>query len=168
MSKSRKSRNRSAREKQLARQRAGRAARAALQETCPLYELQPPYRGYQKWFTPVSDAVVPADMPEDAAAVYAMVVALAPLYQGKVPLAAVLLEQQIRGGVLHLAHDGGGVSAVPMPDMATVLADTAEYFLGEPLPAADGAEPRELLHQLHALGALVLDDDQVIRLVALV
>ncbi len=119
--------------------------------------------------SPNTDATTPTDgLPAKAAEVLAMVQALAPLYQGELPLAALWLEQQIRAGVLRLAVDGGGVKAVPLPDMATVLADTAHHFPGEPVPDADGDDVGQLLHQLHAHAGIYLDDDRVIRLAVLV
>ncbi|MFJ5156355.1 hypothetical protein ACIQCF_33305 [Streptomyces sp. NPDC088353] len=170
MSKSRKNKTRSARQKQLARQRAARDARLAVQQAAdyPLYALRPPYSGYEHWLTPVADAPAATDLSDGAAAVHATIVSVAPLYQGKVPLAAVFLEQQIRRGVLHLAQPLGEVASVPLPDMATVLADTAAHFAAEPAPEDDTADVGRLLHELHALAALVVDDQHVIRLAALV
>lgn len=174
MSTSRTPRNRSARQKRLAREHRQRAARQTA--ACPLKALNPPYEAYQQWFSvpaaarglteyPVPDGM---DLDSDAKALADMLVRLAPLYANSIPKAAIYLEQQIRRGVLHLAAIDGGVSALPLPDMATVLAETADFFPGDPVPDADGEDVGEGLHQLHALGVLVLDDDRVIRLAELV
>ncbi|WP_411090820.1 hypothetical protein [Streptomyces sp. 049-1] len=167
MSKPRR-KNPSARQKRLARQAAARASRT-LADACPLFVQRPPFHGYDKWMTPTPGAVPPADMPENAATVYEIVTALAPLYEGQVPYAAIVLEQQIRSGVLLVANDAGGVVRVPVPDMATVLADTADY--AEALPVSDevlDSDVGRLLHELHALAALVVDDRGVVGLAALV
>ncbi|MGA5486675.1 hypothetical protein ACPCK1_02740 [Streptomyces pseudogriseolus] len=157
----------SARDRQRARQAAARVSRTA---ACsyPLFAHRPPYTGYGLWLTPTSDARDVEDLPENAATVLAMVQDLAPLYQDQVPTAALYLEQQIRAGVLHLATGHGAATSVPVPDMATVLAETAHYFSEEPPPAAAGEDVSRMLHELHALGALVVDDDNVIRLAVLV
>ncbi|MFC8438053.1 hypothetical protein [Streptomyces sp. DH20] len=157
----------SARDRRRARQAAARVSRTA---ACsyPLFAHRPPYTGYGLWLTPKSDARDVEDLPVAAATVLAMVRDLAPLYQDQVPTAALYLEQQIRAGVLHVATGQGAVTSVPVPDMATVLAETAHYFSEEPVPdGADGEDVGRMLHELHALGALVVDDN-VIRLAVLV
>lgn len=162
--------NRSARQKRLAREHAAREARHAVQH--PLQALNLPYHGYQEWIR-VPDGVtgqIPDDVSGDARALHAIVVRLAPVYGGQMPMAAVYLEQQIQRGSVLLGTAGGGVSAVPVPDMATVYAETARLFPAGPQPGPDeeDADTGKLLHALHALGALVVDDDHVIRLAALV
>ncbi|MFI1002017.1 hypothetical protein ACIP10_15485 [Streptomyces galbus] len=166
MSKPRRSKNRSAHQKQRARQDAAPAARDAVNAPCPLYGKTLPYRGYREWMTPIGGAQLPEDMPEDLAGFHGTLQRIAPLYGGSVPLAALYLEQQISAGVLRLqsATDPGVAFEVDLPDMATVLAETAP-LVGDDLPPDDVDEDTgELLHQLHALGALVLDDHHVLRL----
>lgn len=162
--------NRSARQKRLARERAARAARRAVQH--PLERLESAYRGYQEWISVADGATgqVPDGVDEGLRAFHASVVRLAPLYGGRIPMAAVYLEQQIQRGSLVLGTDAGGVSVVAVPDMAAVLTDTSHYFPDDPQPELDGqdADTGRLLHELHALGALFLDDDHVIRLAELV
>lgn len=173
MSKSRTPRHRSAREKRLDAGRRQRAARRA--QAHPLKALSPPFAAYREWFSVpaaahgLAEYPVPhgMDLDDEAKALADMLIRLAPLYADSVPMAAVYLDHQIRRGVLHLAADGV-VSAIPVPDMATVLAETADFFPGEPIPEADGEDIGECLHRLHFLGALVVDDDLVIRLAELV
>ncbi|MEU5111684.1 hypothetical protein AB0G64_09310 [Streptomyces longwoodensis] len=165
MSKSRSRKNRSARQKQRARQDAARAARAAA-GMCPLYGLNLPYSGYREWLTPIDGAQLPEDTPQDLADFSKRLQRIAPLYGGTLPLAAFYLEQQISAGVLRLEStaDPSVAFEVDLPDMATVLAETAP-LVGDDLPPGDVDEDTgELLHQLHALGALVLDDRHVLRL----
>jgi hypothetical protein len=160
----RKARNRSARDHRRARQNAARNNRAAAGH-CRLYAQQLPFRGYQQWMAPNADAATSRDdLPGRAAEVLTMIESLAPVYAGGVPLAALWLEGQIRAGVLHLALEGGGVKDVPLPDMATVLADTADHFPDRPDICAHEYDTGRVLHELHAEAGIFLDDDHVICL----
>lgn len=163
MSKRHTPRNRSAREHRRARQAAARAGRADAR--CPLARHQPPFRGYDRWLAPTGRPADGVGMPAPAATVLEMITALAPLYGGRVPTAALYLEQQLRSGVLRIASFGGGVNEVPVPDMATVLAQTADVFPDAPPEPEDSDDDvGALFHQVHALGFLVLDDYQVLHL----
>jgi hypothetical protein len=178
MSKPRK--NPSAREKQRARQeraRAGRQEQAAAGH--PLMALKPPYSGYLGWITPET-VTVGEDAGEEARELHATLVRLAPLYAGRVPMAAVHLERHIRSGTLPIAAPGAPdrVSLVPVADLVASTANPwveAAFRAAHPdVPddelglSADLEEAAEHIHGLHFHGALVLDNDHIIRLAVLV
>lgn len=149
--------NRSARQKRLSRQRTGRQARH------PLRALQPPFRPYEEWISVPAGAEQLPDgvLDEDLRAFHTMVAELAPLYAGCVPLAAVYLEQHIRQGVLPIVDP-------TRPDMASLV--PVDEFAAACTVAGDlpGDQVGPTLHELHFHGALVVDDDHVIRLAELV
>lgn len=155
------SKPRSARTKRLAREREQRAARRA--PVHPLRALQPPFRPYAEWISvpPGADVPWPARLQNAGAAqLHAMVLRLAPLYAGQLPLAALYLEQQIERGTLHIARpeDFELVTRLAVDEVAALFTAAG---IGTP---GDGAGPSEYLHELHFHGALVLDDDHVICL----
>jgi hypothetical protein len=174
VSKSRTPKNRSARTRKRARQEAARAARtvqppggAAGPEGSALWLMRPPYSGYESWITLTPSNSVPEGAQEgldgELADSYGTVRRLAPLYEYSVPMAALTLERLIRRGLLPLATPGTAdlVSLVPLADLVAICA--ADEILAA---APEGLDA--LLHELHAHGALVVDDDHVIRLAALV
>lgn len=171
MSKSRTPRNRSARSRRLAREasaRAGRSARRAPDspQTSPLYALRPPFRGYESWITVTLPAEVPDGAREglssEAVGLMGTVRRLAPLYEYSVPMAALTLERLIGRGLLPVAspETPGRVSLVPVADLVEICA------ADEVLQNAPGGLDA-MLHELHCHGALVVDDDHVIRLTVL-
>lgn len=181
MSKPRKPKNRSARDKQRARQEAARTARQELAAAAhPLMALNPPYSGYREWITPHAATDV-EDVTEEARRLHAMLLRLAPLYAGKVPMAAVHLERHIRSGTLPLAvpSDPGKVALMPV---AELVAGTASAEMNSAMRAAhpgattddelglaaDADEAAEHVHGLHFHGALVVDNDRILRLAVLV
>lgn len=155
----RRPKQRSARTKQLQRERRQREQRAA---AYPLYAMQPPYTPYEQWISLPAGAVIdpwPESLPGGSAArFHATVSRLLPLYAGKLPLAAVYLDQQIERGILHIAdpEDPELIAKVPVAEVAALFA--ADDVIG---PAGD-AGYGGLLHELHFHGALVVDDHHVI------
>jgi len=175
--------NRSARDKRQDRQRAQRQARK-LQSMTPLYHLQPPFKGYEEWYR-VPDAandtlVHPVrydDRVSDGAKDLAdTLVRLSPRYRGMVPLAAVFLDQQIQKGIVCIAITGKPerFREVPLAEMAAdvsspeFLEEMRKHMPEEEMPdgplgmSDEGAAMA--VHELHAQGYLVLDDDYVVNL----
>ncbi|MDP9843282.1 hypothetical protein [Streptosporangium lutulentum] len=173
--------NRSARDKQLERQRAQRQARK-LQSLSPLQRLQPPFKLYEEWFHVgdyAKDAIVHSarfddrldDTAKDLADAF---VRLGPRYHGVVPKAAVFLDQQIQEGVIHMAVPGepGSYQDVPLIEMAAGVSspDTQEELRRlrpdempeDSMPMTDEGAAMAL-HELHALGYLIVDDDFVVN-----
>ncbi|WP_432032765.1 hypothetical protein [Streptomyces antibioticus] len=149
--------NRSARDKQRARQQAAREARR--EPMYPLYDLHPPFGTYEMWTT-VSEAAMervgypPHATDEESRRVWDIVIKLARAYRMNVPTAAVMLESQIQGGFLYFAIDGD-----------------PEHFRRTPLAevAPDNSAPdmvqsaSEALHELHRGGWLLVDDNGLVH-----
>ncbi|MFJ2514670.1 hypothetical protein ACIPEL_15250 [Streptomyces griseoviridis] len=163
----RPAKNRSAREMRQRRERAARIGRATAARNAeiarnpdahPLMDMALPYRGYGRWCTPADNP--PGNVPLTAAqqSVHAMIVQLAPLYGGRVPVAALYLEQQLRTG--YVCFETGPLA---VPDLDTILA--AHPLPGGEPHAEDGDDDvAAMFHELHHRGLLYLDDDQVVRL----
>lgn len=158
------------RNKQLARQKAARAARRA--EVSPLYGTPPPFQPYAEWLqAPESGAAIEMT-PEQAGALddetrefMRRVVEIAPIYNGHVPMAAVYLDMQLSRGEITLAVTGmpGQATAVKVADVAARLA-LAEAWPDGTEAALTADECTAKLHDLHRHGALVLDDDHIVHL----
>lgn len=168
MSKSRTPRNRSARSRRLAREASARASRSAQRAPGSPWEsrlslMRPPFRGYESWITVTPPAGVPDGaldgLSPQVAGLMGTVRRLAPLYEYEVPMAALTLERLISRGLLPVAspETPGRVSLVPVADLVEICA------ADEVLQTAPG-DLDAMLHELHCHGALVVDDDQVIRL----
>jgi hypothetical protein len=173
--------NRSARDKQLARERARRAAR---NRKYPLYDHRPPFEPYSEWIHVPAGAEQliehPARyderLPDDAKDMADTLVKLGPRYEGYVPLAALYLEDQISHGAVKIATTGRpGVSqTVPIAEIAAQVSDPDELRrMQEEYPEGDLPGEAQLMtddaaalhiHWLHAKGMLVMDDDHILNL----
>lgn len=174
-----KPKNRSAHDKKRDRQRALREARKQATLT-PLQRLKPPGKLYQEWITvgdQAKDLIVhPAryddrlsDTAKDLADTF---VRLGPRYGGVIPMAAVFLDEQIQKGVIHLAVPGDPDSyqEVSLAEMAAGMANpeiNAEMRRMRPdavddTPVSDEGAAMSL-HELHAHGYLIVDDDYVVH-----
>lgn len=159
MSKSRTPRNSSAREPS---DRSAQPATDAPQYS-RLYTLRPPFRGYESWLTVTPAAEAPGGALEglsgEAVGLIGTVRRLAPLYEYSVPMAALTLERLISRGLLPVTspETPDEVSLVPVADLVAICA-ADEVLQGTP----EGLDA--MLHELHSHGALVVDDDHVIRL----
>jgi hypothetical protein len=150
-------RNPSARDKQLARERARRAARQV--QDYPLYELLPPFQVYEDWTTVTEAAMArngypPQATTEESRRMWDVLIKLGPLYKFQVPRAAIYLEMQIQEGFVLLAVDGepDRVNQVPLAELAP---DNS---------APDAAETAaKALHDLHFGAAMVMDDNQLMH-----
>jgi hypothetical protein len=176
--------NRSARDKKLAKQRAVRDNRK--RDDNPLYYLQPPFKPYQEWIKVPRQAGEAFEHPtaryddrldDGAKDLMDTLVKLGPRYNYMVPMAAVYLDGMIATGEVPIAVTGkpGYVNPVPLKDMAAGVS-TQENLdkMREQYPEAGLPEKAELmtddaaafyLHQLHFHGLLILDDDHVLNLV---
>lgn len=155
MSKDKK--NRSAREKQRARQQAAREARR--EPMYPLYDLHPPFGMYEEW-TVVSEQAMervgypPQATDVDTRRVWDITIKLARAYKMHVPPAAVALESQIQAGTLAMAVDGD-----PDRFRPTALAEIAP----DPDSPDLVQEASDSLHELHRGGWLIVDDNSVVH-----
>lgn len=177
--------NRSSRDKQLARDRALREAR--LRKANPLYYLQPPFKGYQEWFRVPAHAkdffehpAIHDDRLDENAKILASTIAkLGPRYNNLLPMAAVYLDLQIADGVINLAVTGNPdkCSSLPLKELAANLSDPTivermraehpeanlpERFSETTLITDDAAAMS--IHELHRNGFLILDDDNIVNL----
>ncbi|WP_019635130.1 hypothetical protein [Actinomadura atramentaria] len=173
--------NRSSRDKQLARERARRQARKF---TNPLFDQPPPFGPYKEWIRVPSAANDLIEYPgkhderlDDGAKEMAdTLIHLGPRYKGQVPIAALYLEEQIKRGEVFIAITGrpDECREIPLVDLARDVSDP-EFLqkLREEYPEADLPEQAQLvtddaaafiLHSVHALGYLVMDDDHVLNL----
>ncbi len=86
-------------------------------------------------------------------------VRLGPVYSGRVPFAALFLDRLIRSGKIPfgLAEDPDHCRVVTLPQVAADIAAKS----GEPPVPTD--QVGMLLHELHAGGWLVVDDNHVVR-----
>ncbi|MFE5614110.1 hypothetical protein [Streptomyces sp. NPDC056524] len=172
--------NKSARDKKVTRQRASSAAKR--RDEYPLYYVMPPFEHYKQWFQVPEHAADLIEYPidvddEDAQDLLNRLVKLGPRYHGKVPMAAILLDQQLASGEIGLAVTGRPGYAVPMPIAELAATISSQEALDEwryRYPDAGLPEHASLttddaaawhIHNLHAFGALVMDDDGVMNLV---
>lgn len=118
-----------------------------------LEELQPPGEPYDEWFT-IRPGVDPAQITDprleaDARDLMHRLARLGPLYDGKVPKAALFLDDLIDTGSLPIMGNDKTGSLMPIEMMA------------ESLGSASSDDVRESIHNLHAFGALlVMTDDE--------
>ncbi|PWI16054.1 hypothetical protein DI272_19175 [Streptomyces sp. Act143] len=179
MSKSRKTKP--VRNKQLARQKA-----RAQRELENLLRSAPPFAPYQEWitlprkgqgfseypFTPEQAAVI----GQEAQDFLNRVMRLSPIYGGDMPMAALHLDMQITAGELLMAVTGEPDRVRPMPVAQLVENLSDQEFLdqlrAEHPEVGLSEEATELspetcaakIHELHARGYLVLDDNHVVNL----
>ncbi|MFE1451973.1 hypothetical protein [Streptomyces olivaceoviridis] len=182
---SRPKKNRSARDKKLAKQKAVRDGRK--RDENPLYYLQPPFKAYQEWIRVPRHAGEAFEHPtaryddrltDGAKDLADVLTKLGPRYNYMVPIAAVYLDSMIASGEVPLAVTGkpGYVQPMPLKELAAGVS-TQENLdrMREQYPEAGLPEKAELmtddvaafyLHELHFHGLLILDDDHVVNLVA--
>ncbi|MFE4796169.1 hypothetical protein ACFRFL_13895 [Streptomyces sp. NPDC056708] len=182
MSQKRKKTNKSARDKQIARQKAARQARAAEYSR---WSSLPPFAPYREWvqlpehLTGPVGALMPeqvAEVSEEAREFLDRVIELAPLYGGRLPMAALYLDMQISAGELNVALFGETdmVRQLPVGLLAASLSDQGhldrlreenpDVELPEQVEELTTEEWGRQLHSLHALGYLILDDAHVVNL----
>lgn len=176
--------NRSARDKKLAKQRSLRDDRK--REDNPLYYLQPPFKPYQKWIRVPRQAGEAFEHPtaryddrldEGAKNLADVIIKLGPRYNYMVPMAAVYLDALLATGEVPIAVTGqpGYVRPIPLKEMAASVS-TQENLdrMREQYPEAGLPERAELmtddaaafyLHELHFRGLLVMDDDHILNMV---
>ncbi|CAL9667608.1 hypothetical protein SUDANB145_07241 (plasmid) [Streptomyces sp. enrichment culture] len=176
--------NRSARDKKLARQRSVRDVRK--REENPLYYLQPPFEPYQEWIRVPRQASEAFEHPtaryddrlgSEAKDLADTIVKLGPRYNYMVPMAAVYLDSMIAQGEVPIAVTGQPGYARPMPLKEIAAGVSTQENLDrmrEQYPEAGLPETAELmtddaaafhLHQLHFHGYMILDNDHVLNLV---
>ncbi|MCO6011520.1 hypothetical protein NE236_41875 [Actinoallomurus purpureus] len=173
--------NRSARDKRLARERARREARAP---KCPLFELRPPFEAYSEWITvpahikDFGDHRASRDPRLDAEMrkFVTTVIKLGPLYQGRVPTAALYLDDQMsRGTVAFGVPDSPGLCAPYSLDALVDQLSDPEFYrafreenpeiqLPEQLRPIEAGMVPQFVHELHMHGVVIMDDDQVLNL----
>ena len=148
----------------MGRKKPGKPRRPRIPRQYTLQELQPPGSGYDEWIN-VSPDMDPSGIDDPRLGAEAMELMhrfarLGPLYDGKVPMAAVLLDGLLDTGHLPVfGHEESG-SLVPLEEV------TARWFSDVPPDAV-----RDSLHRLHAAGALLVfshdeHDVSYVRLVA--
>ncbi|MFC8008685.1 hypothetical protein [Streptomyces cinereoruber] len=172
--------NRSARDKKLARQKSLSQSR---KREYPLYHLQPPFEHYQQWFSVPKEAanMIEHPMPrgpgldDHAKDLLDTLVKLGPRYKGMVPMAAILLDQQIATGSFAFAVTGqpGQVREISLEVMAATVSDPeALARWREEAPEAGLPEKASLMtddaaawyiHKLHFEGLIVMDDDGIMN-----
>jgi hypothetical protein len=105
-------------------------------------------------------------------------VRLAPRYGNMVPLAAIYLQERISSGVVHLALTADDYRPVDIAEMAGEMsspekrAEVRARYPEADLPSSPGLVTPDAaafhLHELHASGAVVLDDNHILNLAAFV
>jgi hypothetical protein len=180
MASKRPKKNRSNRDKQRARDRARRERRF---QSYPLYYLQPPFKPYQEWIRVPDEARNLAEYPAgylddlpDVKDLADTLVKLGPRYHGMVPIAALHLEEQIREGSVAIAVTGrpGYCRQIPIAEIAADVSNPKfleemrrkypEVALPETTRLMTDDAAAFTVHQLHAQGLLVMDDDLVLNL----
>ncbi|MGA5076231.1 hypothetical protein ACPC37_01190 [Streptomyces griseoincarnatus] len=149
--------NRSARDKQLARQKAAREARR--EPLYPLHDLHPPFGTYELWTVVSEEAMQREGYPphatdEESRQMWDIVIKLARAYKMNVPTAAVMLESQIQSGTLLFA-----IAEDPEHFRPTPLTEVAPEASAENLVQSAS----DALHELHRGGWLLVDDNGLLH-----
>jgi hypothetical protein len=150
-----------------------------------IYQNPPPFKGYAEWFR-VPDAGQHVEHPathdhrlsDGAKDLVKALVRLAPRYGNMVPLAAIYLQERISSGVVHLALTADDYRPVDIAEMAGEMsspekrAEVRARYPEADLPSSPGLVTPDAaafhLHELHASGAVVLDDNHILNLAAFV
>jgi hypothetical protein len=145
----------------MGRKKPGKPRRERATAEYTLRQLQPP--GYDQWMTPAASfdpervAADPRLTPQ-AVDLMRRLTRLRPAYGPTVPLQAVWLDMALDQGVLRLRRPDGSVGDLPADDLAGMLGGAAEV-----------ADVRNAVHELHAAGMLLVEqdgvDDTVLRVV---
>lgn len=148
-----------------------------------IYRNPPPFKGYAEWFRVPTSADQHFEHPathdprlsDGAKELMNALVRLGPRYGDMVPLAAIFLDEQISSGAVNLALTGrpDDYRSVDIAELARDLsspekqAEVRARYPGADLPSDSGLVTPDAasfhLHELHANGALVLDDDHVLN-----
>jgi hypothetical protein len=114
-------------------------------EAYPLHDFPPPFRLYGTWLeVPPKDGAPAVPLPDDLTARLSR---LGPWYHGLVPMAALVLDEQVAAGAVWVAGE-----SVPPAGLAARL--------GPP----PGRPPAAVIHEGHAAGQLVVTDDEAVSL----
>lgn len=130
--------------------RRERGSRMGIPQQLSLADLEPPGLGYDEWFE-VEPGMNPAEIDDprlgdDAIELMRRFAYLAPLYGGKFPHAALLLDEVIATGHLAVMRSADDVMVIPVQEVA-VHQET------------DADRVRDSIHRLHAVGAFLLVED---------
>jgi hypothetical protein len=137
----------------MGRHKPGKPRRPRVPRQYTLQELQPPGEGYEEWFQvrPGMNAEQIDDprVTDEALALMRRLADLGPLYEHRVPKAALYLDDLIDSGRLPIFGAGDEGTVVPIEEMVRLFGGRPE------------GEVRESIHNLHASGALlVFTDDE--------
>jgi hypothetical protein len=132
----------------MGRKKPGKPRRPRGSRQYTLRELQPPGEGYDEWFHVQGGMQPPANagLSQDAVNLMQHLTDLGPLYDGRVPKAALYLDDLIGHGSLPVFQGEQG-TLIPVEEMAELMG------------AMDDGSVRESLHSLHAAGALLVITD---------
>lgn len=171
--------NRSARDKRLARERTRRQARKL---TNPLFDQPPPFKPYREWYSVPSSVKDMIEHParrddrlsDGAKHMVDTLIKLSPQYKGQIPLAALYLEEQINEGKVYIADNPEECHEVRLDEFARSFSDPEFLrWTREEYPEADLPEHTSLvtddavafmIHSFLAQGFLVMDDDHILNL----
>ncbi|MFD8985571.1 hypothetical protein [Streptomyces sp. NPDC059564] len=118
--------------------------------TFTLRELRPPGAAYEAWFIPAQAGVpIPDGLGEDAADIAARIGRLGPLYGGVVPQAALYLDLAMDSGKLAVLKEG-----------EAHLIEVSDFLGSVPGKDMDLDGMRAAAHELHAIGALLVEPDE--------
>ncbi|MFC8094652.1 hypothetical protein [Streptomyces sp. NPDC057301] len=134
-----------------------------------LEELEPPGSLYEEWFQveegmDTSFAASDPRISADALDLMQRLARLAKPYAGRVPQAALMLDMALDSGFLPLRQGDGGIM-VPLDEAAAMLPSAWRAHAG----SVDVHQVRESVHELHGVGALLMElveDTAIGRLVA--
>jgi hypothetical protein len=134
----------------MGRKKPGKPRRPRVPRQYTLQELQPPGEGYEEWFR-VSAGMNPDQIDDprvgdEALALMKRLARLGPLYDNEVPKAALYLDDLIDTGQLPIFGDGETGTLMPLGEVAARFGSRS-------------ADIRESIHNLHAVGALLVDTD---------
>lgn len=144
----------------MGRKKPGKPRRQRKTQEYTLRQLQPPGEPYDEWFS-----VRPGDayrkdprITAEAVALMDCIHRLAPLYGWEVPKAAIYLDGLIDTGSLPIFRGEDEGTLVPIEEMAAAQGGTSPEQI------------RESIHNLHAIGALIVftDDDNDVSYVRMV
>jgi hypothetical protein len=129
------------------------------QNSYTLRQLQPP--GYDEWVKPGSDLTArgAADDPRlgrEARDILHRVERLMPTYQGLLPMQAVQLDMMLDKEAVPFCYGEERFSLIPLQEVAKALSIEAD------------ADVRASFHQLHAAGALLIEERDDVSLVRIV
>ncbi|WAU78486.1 hypothetical protein O1Q96_01250 (plasmid) [Streptomyces sp. Qhu-G9] len=133
----------------MGRTKPGKPRRPRVPRQYTLQELQPPGEGYEEWYRVTAgmnpDQIDDPRVSDEARALMKRLARLGPLYGNKVPKAALYLDDLIDAGQLPIFGDGEEGTLLPLAEAAARFGSTGNI--------------RQSLHDLHALGALLVDTD---------